>query len=84
MYKNHIDLIGFLGSDPETRSTSNGTAVTTFSMATKSSWKNEAGSYRKRLFTACIPSAFSLGASDKNLAFPITNLVETRQLPCVQ
>ena len=48
MYKNHIDLIGFLGSDPEARSTSNGTAVTAFSLATKSSWKNEAGSYESR------------------------------------
>jgi single-strand DNA-binding protein len=45
MYKNNIDLIGFLGSDPEARYTSNGTAVTTFSLATKSSWKNEAGTY---------------------------------------
>jgi single-stranded DNA-binding protein len=36
MYKNNIDLIGFLGSDPEARSTSNGTAVTTFSLAGKS------------------------------------------------
>lgn len=48
MYKNNIDLIGFLGSDPEARSTSNGTPVTTFSLATKSSWKNEAGSYESR------------------------------------
>jgi single-strand DNA-binding protein len=48
MYKNNIDLIGFLGSDPEARSTSNGTAVTIFSLATKSSWKNEAGSYESR------------------------------------
>src|SRR4051794_7585275 len=48
MYKNNIDLIGFLGSDPEARYTSNGTAVTSFSLATKSSWKNEAGSYESR------------------------------------
>ena len=48
MYKNHIDLIGFIGSDPEARQTSNGTAVTTFSLATKSSWKNEAGTYESR------------------------------------
>jgi single-strand DNA-binding protein len=48
MYKNHIDLIGFTGSDPEARQTSNGTAVTTFSLATKSSWKNEAGTYESR------------------------------------
>lgn len=45
MYKNHIDLIG---SDPEARQTSNGTAVTTFSLATKSSWKNDAGTYDSR------------------------------------
>jgi single-strand DNA-binding protein len=48
MYKNHIDLIGFIGSDPEARQTSNGTALTTFSMATKSSWKNDAGAYEGR------------------------------------
>ena len=48
MYKNNIDLIGFVGSDPEARYTSNGTAVTTFSLATKSSWKNDSGSYESR------------------------------------
>jgi len=48
MYKNHIDLIGFIGSDPEARQTSNGTAVSTLSLATKSSWKNEAGTYESR------------------------------------
>ena len=48
MYNNNIDLIGFIGSDPETRFTSNGIALTSFSLATKSSWKNEAGSYENR------------------------------------
>src|SRR3954454_17881744 len=48
MYKNNIDLIGFIGSDPETRFTSNGIALTSFSLATKSSWKYEAGSYESR------------------------------------
>jgi len=48
MYKNNIDLIGFVGSNPEARYTSNGTAVTSFSLATKSSWKNEVGSYESR------------------------------------
>jgi single-strand DNA-binding protein len=48
MYKNNIDLIGFVGSEPEARHTSNGTAVTSYSLATKSSWKNEAGSYESR------------------------------------
>jgi single-strand DNA-binding protein len=48
MYKNHIELIGFIGSDPEARQTSNGTTVTTFSLATRSSWKNESGAYDSR------------------------------------
>jgi single-strand DNA-binding protein len=48
MYKNNINLIGFIGSDLEARSTSNCTAVTTFSLATKSSWRNDSGSYENR------------------------------------
>ena len=48
MYKNNIDLIGFIGSDPEARNTNNGAAVTMFSLATKSSWKNDAGSHENR------------------------------------
>src|SRR4051794_893629 len=44
MFKNHIDLIGFIGSDPETRQLENGASLTSFSLATKSSWKNESGS----------------------------------------
>ena len=41
MFKNHIDLIGFIGSDPETRQLENGASLTSFSLATKTSWKNE-------------------------------------------
>lgn len=48
MFKNHVDLIGFLGSDPETRQLENGTQLTSLSLATKMSWKNEAGSYDSR------------------------------------
>ena len=48
MYKNHVDLIGFVGAIPESRATQNGTAMTTFSLATKASWKNDAGSYENR------------------------------------
>jgi single-strand DNA-binding protein len=48
MYKNNVDLIGFIGSDPEANQTSNGTAVTNLSLATKSSWKKEDGSYDSR------------------------------------
>jgi single-strand DNA-binding protein len=48
MYKNNVDLIGFIGSDPEAHQTSNGTAVTNLSLATKSSWKKEDGSYDSR------------------------------------
>jgi single-strand DNA-binding protein len=48
MFKNHIDLIGFIGSDPETRQLENGACLTSFSLATKTSWKNESGAYDSR------------------------------------
>ena len=48
MYKNDVDPIGFIGSNPEVHQTSNGIAVTNLSLATKSSWKKEDGSYESR------------------------------------
>ncbi len=48
MFKNHVDLIGFLGSDPEQRQLENGSQLTSFSLATKTSWKNDSGSYDSR------------------------------------
>ncbi len=48
MFKNHVDLIGFIGSDPEERQLENGAQLTSLSLATKTSWKNEAGSYDSR------------------------------------
>ena len=48
MFKNHIDLIGFIGSDPETRQLENGASLTYFSLATKTSWKKESGTYDSR------------------------------------
>lgn len=48
MYKNHIDLIGFIGSDPETRQLENGTQLTSLSLATKATWKKESGTYDSR------------------------------------
>jgi single-strand DNA-binding protein len=38
MYLNRIELIGFLGADAETKQTPNGKAVTSLSLATKTSW----------------------------------------------
>jgi single-strand DNA-binding protein len=38
MYLNRVELIGFLGSEPEANFTPNGKAVTSLSLATKSSW----------------------------------------------
>lgn len=49
MFKNHIDLIGFLGSDPEQRQLENGAQLTSLSLATKASWKTDSGSYDSRL-----------------------------------
>jgi single-strand DNA-binding protein len=38
MYRNHVELVGFTGSKAETKTTSNGKTVTTFSIATKTSY----------------------------------------------
>jgi single-strand DNA-binding protein len=48
MFKNHVDLIGFFGSEPETRQLENGAQLTSLSLATKTSWKNDSGSYDSR------------------------------------
>ena len=40
MYQNKVTLIGFVGNDPEVR-TANNSSFTTFSLATKSSYKDK-------------------------------------------
>jgi single-strand DNA-binding protein len=42
MYLNRVELIGFTGSDAETKTIPNGNAVTTFSIATKTSYTKDA------------------------------------------
>ena len=49
MYSNRIMSTGFLGRDAETRTTRNDNSLTTFSVATKRSWKNrETGEYESQ------------------------------------
>jgi len=47
MYLNRMTLIGFIGSDAE-RKVANATNIAVFSLATKTSWKNEAGPWESR------------------------------------
>ena len=47
MYLNRITLIGFIGSDAE-RNAADSTNIAIFSLATKKSWKNDAGSWESR------------------------------------
>ena len=47
MYLNRITLIGFLGSDAE-KKVSNATNIAVFSLATKTSWKNDARTWESR------------------------------------
>jgi single-strand DNA-binding protein len=47
MYLNRVTLIGFIGSDAE-RKAANATNIAIFSLATKASWKNDAGSWESR------------------------------------
>lgn len=49
MYGNHVTLTGFLGQDAEVRTLKNHTNFTTFSVATKRSWKNrESGAWESQ------------------------------------
>jgi len=45
---NKVQLIGWLGSDPEIRYTNDGTPVCNLSLATTESWKDQAGANQKR------------------------------------
>jgi single-strand DNA-binding protein len=47
MYLNRITLIGFIGSDAD-RKLRNTTNLAIFSLATKTSWKNDAGDWESR------------------------------------
>ena len=47
MYLNRITLIGFIGSDAD-RKVRNATNLAIFSLATKTSWKNDAGDWESR------------------------------------
>ena len=44
---NKVILIGNLGQDPESRFTPQGTAVTSFSVATNESWKSQSGEIKE-------------------------------------
>ena len=49
MYLNSIQIIGFIGKDPERRQRQDkGAAYTVFSVATQRSWKNAAGEWQNR------------------------------------
>ncbi len=45
---NKAILIGNLGADPEVRSTSNGSRVATFSLATSRQWKGQSGDKQEK------------------------------------
>ncbi len=46
---NKVMLIGNLGADPETRFTSSGAQVTTFSVATNETYKDQSGNLQERV-----------------------------------
>lgn len=45
---NKCFFVGYLGSDPETRYTAGGSAVTTFSIAVSESWKDKSGEKKEK------------------------------------
>ncbi|MBV8903182.1 MAG: single-stranded DNA-binding protein [Acidobacteriia bacterium] len=46
MYLNRLIIIGFLGNDVETKSTASGKTFAQFSVATKTSWKDDKGEWQ--------------------------------------
>lgn len=46
--KNQIDVIGFVGKDPEIQHTPGGAVVARFSVATTDRWKDKAGQLQER------------------------------------
>jgi single-strand DNA-binding protein len=48
MTLNRLTLIGFVGGNAQTRSNSNGSQYTVFSIATNTSWKNADGAWESR------------------------------------
>ena len=48
MYMNQLTIIGFTGQDADFHFIQNGTPVTTLSVATKESWKNDQGEWQSR------------------------------------
>src|SRR6516165_2088554 len=48
MYQNRLSLIGFSGKEAEQKTTKKSTAYTVFSLATKTSWKNENDEWESR------------------------------------
>ena len=48
MNLNQLTIIGFIGSNSETKSLPNGTLVTKFSVATTRSWKDEKGEWKDK------------------------------------
>jgi single-strand DNA-binding protein len=48
MYMNQLTVIGFTGQDADFHYTHNGTPVTTLSVATTESWKNQNGEWQSR------------------------------------
>lgn len=48
MYKNRIEVIGYVGQDAETKGTSNGRNFTRVSIATSERWKDRDGNRQER------------------------------------
>ena len=46
MYLNRLTIIGFVGNDVETKFTSSGKTFAQFSVATKTSWKDDKGEWQ--------------------------------------
>src|SRR5215831_2986952 len=78
MYLNQLTIIGFTGQDADFHFTSNGTPVTTLSVATKESWKDAAGDWQSHMEWHRIVAFGKLAEYAKTLTRELTSWFRAR------
>ena len=84
VYQNSVDLMGFLGSDAESRNTRDGVPLSVLSLATKRSWKDSKGEWQSQTEwhrVTCFGQVAEFAASLKKGAhIHITGYLRSREI----
>ena len=84
MSENSVDIMGFLGSDAEAKSTRDGVPVTVLSLATKRSWKDAQGEWQSHTDwhrVTCFGGVAEFTASPRKSAhIAVTGYLRSREI----